>query len=598
MKKRIYAAGIILFSALATAQEKDIEEVNLFGKFLQTPMKEANLNVTLIQKKEIENSSSRSIDELLQQVTGLDIRRRGSNGVQSDVSIRGGNFEQVLILVNGIRMNDSQTGHNSMNIPVDLSNVEKIEIIKGASARRFGNNAYGGVINIITKTSAEENVQISAEGGDFSTYRLGLASTSGTDKFTHNFSANSGSSEGYRHNTDYKIRNIFYQNALKIKNGKVGFQAGFSDKKFGANGFYASPLATEQYEETQASVVALSHQQKFGNINLNSAVSWRRGQDMYVFNRQKPEIYRNMHIGNNVGAEINADYTSTLGTTGLGTELRKEFLVSNNLGERERFVTQIFFEHHFSLFNNKLELTPGITWANYSNSGNFFFPGIDAGFKINEANRVYANLAKVSRIPTFTDLYYVSKTEEGNPDLKPETALSYEIGYKYNRNQTSFKASYFGRNTDNAIDWTKSDVAAKWKAENIGSMTANGFETEISQYLLRNIFRIDLGYTFIDNKFNKVQNFSRYALDNLKHQVTAKLATHFGNIEHEIAYRYNERANFGSFNILDTKLSYRHDHLKFYTLINNLTNTRYTETFGVPMPGRWFHVGFTYNIQY
>ena len=101
MKKRIYAAGIILFSALATAQEKDIEEVNLFGKFLQTPMKEANLNVTLIQKKEIENSSSRSIDELLQQVTGLDIRRRGSNGVQSDVSIRGGNFEQVLILIVG-----------------------------------------------------------------------------------------------------------------------------------------------------------------------------------------------------------------------------------------------------------------------------------------------------------------------------------------------------------------------------------------------------------------------------------------------------------------------------------------------------------------
>ena len=600
MKKRFFTAGamLIAFFAAAQEQEKNIEEVSIYGKFLKTPLNESNQNVTVLQKKDIENASVKSIDELLQQVTGLDIRRRGSNGVQSDVSIRGGSFEQVLILVNGMRMNDSQTGHNSMNIPVDLANVERIEVIKGASARRFGNNAYGGVINIITKTSEKENVQISAEGGDFTTYRLGLASTFGNEKLSHNISANSGSSEGYRYNTDYKIRNIYYQNALKIKDGKIGFQAGFTEKKFGANGFYASPLAQEQYEETQASLVAVNHQQAFGKFSLNSAISWRRGQDMYLFNRAKPEIYRNMHIGNNVGAEINSAYTSNLGTTGLGIEIRKEFLASNNLGQRERLLTQLFFEHQFSFLQNRLEINPGVSWANYSNAGNFFYPGIDAGFKINDNHRIYGNIGKVHRIPTFTDLYYESKTEEGNPNLKPESALSYELGYKFTQNKTNFKASYFVRDTENAIDWTKANETDRWKAENIGNAVTKGFETEISQQFLRDVFRIEAGYTYIDKQFNKDVNFSRYALDNLKHQVTAKLVTNVEKFVHEISYRYNERVNLGSFNVLDTKLSYQHNHLTLYTLINNLTNTRYSETFGVPMPGRWFHVGFTYNIPY
>lgn len=598
--KRIFC-GISIFTALFSyAQEKEsaIGEVIIYDKILQIPYQDVNGNVLVISKIEIEKSSARSIDELLQQVSGMDVRRRGSNGVQSDVSFRGGNFEQVMILINGIRMNDSQTGHNSMNIPVDLSNIERIEIVKGAAARRFGNNAYSGVINIVTKTSAEENVRVSAEGGDFATYRLGLSSHFGTEKISHNLSINSGESEGYRHNTDYKIRNIFYQNSANIKNGKIGFQAGFSEKKFGANGFYASPLATEQYEETQASIVSVNHQQKFGKFGLNSNIYWRRGQDMYVYNRQNPSLYRNMHIGNNVGGEINSSYQSAVGTTGFGVEMRKEFLASSNLGDRNRFLAQLFLEHHFSFLQNRLEISPGISWANYSNAGNFFYPGIDAGFKINENHKIFGNAAKVNRIPTFTDLYYVSKTEQGNPNLKPESAVSYELGYRFNKKSTTFKASYFGRETDNAIDWTKPNASAIWMAENIGSISTKGFETEISQKFLKNIFKVDAAYTYIDNQFTKTQNFSRYALDNLKHQFTAKLQTQIWKFTNELAYRYNERVNLGSFNILDTKLNFQHKNLNIYTLINNLTNTKYSETFGVPMPGRWFHLGFTYDIKY
>lgn len=583
------------------AQEKisEIDSVEIQGKFISTPYKNSNQNISVITRADILNSPAASIDEILQQIPGMDIRRRGANGVQSDVSFRGSSFEQVLILINGIRMNDSQTGHNSLNIPVDLDDVERIEIIKGPAARRFGQNAYAGAINIITKTHLGKKVKISANAGDYETYGFGFNANIGNEKFSNSLQANSNSSQGYRDNTDFEIRNVFYQNQLKIKNGSLRLQAGFSEKKFGANGFYSSPAAKDQYEELQASVISIAHQQDFGKFKLNSNVYWRRGQDMYLFNREKPEIYRNMHIGNNVGGEVNSSYTSNLGTTGLGVELRKEFLASNNLGHRERFVTQVFFEHHFSFFDRKLNITPGASWANYSNEGNFFYPGLDIGYNFMENNKVYGNISKVHRVPTFTDLYYSSKTEQGNAGLLPESAVYAELGYQFQNRNILAKLSGFYRGSTDAIDWVKNSLQDPvWYSRNIGDKEVRGIEAEIGHQVF-DWMKCTVGYTYLDNKFNGLNDLnSRYALDNLKHQFIAKLQTRFLKyFTNELVYKYNDRENMGSYNLLDEKLSFNKKDFSVFVLVNNVTDSEYTETFGVPMPQRWFHVGFSYNIN-
>ncbi|SDH90548.1 iron complex outermembrane recepter protein [Chryseobacterium taeanense] len=589
----------ILFFAKAQENSTDIETIEIQGKLFSTPYKSANQNISVITREEIINSPAKSIDEILQQVTGMDIRRRGANGVQSDIGFRGSSSEQVLLLLNGIRMNDSQTGHNSMNLPLDLDDVERIEIIKGPAARRFGQNAYAGVINVITKINPGKRVKINAEAGDYETYGLGLNAQLGNEKFSNSLQVNSSASQGYMHNTDYEIRNIFYQSKLNIKDGNIRLQAGFSEKKFGANGFYASKAATEQYEETQASVISVSHQQQFGSLKLNSNVYWRRGQDMYLYNREKPEIYRNMHIGNNVGGEVNSAYNWGLGTTGIGVELRKEFLASNNLGERNRFVSQVFFEHHFSLLDKKLNISPGISWANYSKEGNFFYPGLDVGYNFNSNNKIYGNIAKVHRIPTFTDLYYVSKTEHGNENLLPENALYAEIGYQFQTKSVLAKISGFLRDSNDAIDWTKIDTNdAVWYAQNIGETNIKGIEAEVN-HRMNDWLKYTVGYTYLDNKLKKPGDFvARYLLDNLKHQFITKLETKFlKSFTNEVIYRYNERLNNGSYNLLDDKLSFVKKDFSIYILINNLTNTSYTETFDVPMPQRWFHIGLSYNLN-
>lgn len=576
-------------------KENAIDEVNLQGRFLSILYNEVNENVTVITKQQIQNSPATSIDELLQFYSGLDIKRRGSNGVQSDITIRGSSFEQVLILINGIRMNDSQTGHNTFNLPFDISAVERVEIMKGSSAKLYGQNVYAGVINIVTKSSSDEQVTIKAQGGDFKTYDLSASATFGSEKLTNLFTISNGASDGYRFNTDYQIRNFFYQNKLKLNDGSLSLQAGFSEKKFGANGFYASPAALNQYEEAQASVVSLQYQQRFGKLSFNSNVYWRRGQDMYLFIRENPSYYRNMHIGNNVGGTVNATYESSLGTTGIGVDYRKEYLVSSNLGDRERDVTQVFFDHQFKFFNQKLEVNPGASWANYSGQ-NFFYPGMDVGFIINPNHKVFGAVSKGFRIPTFTDLYYKSPAEIGNPNLVPESAVSSEVGYRFQNEKILAKVSGFIRNTNNGIDWLKETPTSPWKAENVGEIHLKGFETEFKQQLF-SFLNYRLGYTYLDNQY-KNEELSRYALQNLRHQFVAQVDVKFLKyFSNQLIYKYSERVNLGSYNILDEQINFRFKDLNFYVLVNNLTNAKYVETNLVPMPGRWFHVGFTYHIK-
>ena len=596
MKKLIFSALLLTVFTVNKAQEKDIDEVIVTGKVMNLPYKKSNANITVISKSQIESLAAQSIEEVLAYYTGMDVRKRGANGVQTDIAMRGSSFEQVLLLINGIRVNDAQTGHNSMNLPFDVSSVERVEILKGPAARRFGQGAYAGVINVVTKPSSENSLILNGEGGDFNSYSGGVSSNFGNENFRNFVQVNHSQSDGYRYNTDYKVNNVYYQNQYKINNGNVKFQAGFQEKKFGANGFYASPTYTEQYEEIQMAIVSAGLEKKFSeNLGFNANVYWKRAQDMYLLKRNNPSFYRNMHIGNHVGVDVSAHYKSFLGITGIGTDVRKEFLESNRLGSRERLVFQAFLEHHFSFFNESLNISPGISWSNIEGE-NYFYPGIDVSYS-EENNKVFANFSKVNRIPTYTDLYYMSPLEQGNPNLVPEDALSGEFGYQYQENQSFIKYSMFWRKTENSIDWQKETPTSPWKAQNIGTLETKGFELE-ANHQINSWLSYALGYTYLDNQRLKDEVVSRYSLDNLKHQFVAKLKNQYKGFSNELIYRYNERVNLGSYNLLDDKISYQYKNLNLYVLVNNITNSDYVETSLVPMPGRWFHVGFTYKLSF
>ena len=572
---------------------------------LEMKFSEVSRSLEIIPQEQIRASAAISVAELLQYVAGVDVRQRGAHGVQADVSIRGGTFDQTLVLINGVKMTDPQTGHHALNLPLDIENIERIEVLKGPGARIYGQNAFAGAINIVTKTPKEAFAHFQVQAGQHGLGGVKFSASLPRDNKRHYVSLSKDFSQGYRHNTDYDINNFFYQFQADFSaNTQLNFLAGYTERAFGANGFYASPAFTEQFESVQTSLTALELRHTRNNWTLTPRLYWRRNQDEYLFVRSNPSIYRNLHIGNVLGFETHARQQNRWGFTGMGIDLQRNWLASNNLGERQRSSAALFAEHRFLLFSGRLDLTPGVLFHYFTDFGAFFFPGIDLGWALDHRFRLYGNVGQTYRIPTYTDLYYQDAANVGNPDLQPESALTYEGGLKGQFYGWFFQAAYFQRDGRNLIDWTKTQVTDPWTPRNFGNVSMKGIELS-AQFLLptllpgqRLFHRAQVSYTYIDaallpNEFP----FSRYALDNLRGQFTASLELHpLPRWYLNTAFRFTDRVNLGAFSVLDARLYYEGKKAGFFIEATNLLGEEYTQTNLVPMPGRWIRSGINWRL--
>ena len=606
--KKVFTLLIFLISNFSVSQDQttDLDEVVVLSSKLDLPFSKNFRTVNIISSEDIKNSPVTNVSDLLQEITGIDVRRRGVGGVQGDLYIRGGGFDQTLLLVDGMKMDDAQTGHHTLNMILPLYLIERVEIIKGPAARIFGQNAFNGAINIVTKDFEGEKGTIhmnlnELSYGSFEQKNISLSTKITGENIKSLISYSGNRSDGYRHNTDYKRNNYFIKTSFNTNKSPVNIITSFNENKFGANGFYASPSATEQYEETQASLLGITTTINSEKLSITPRLYWRRGQDEYIYIRDNPSVYRNLHKTNKVSAELSGSYFSESGITGFGVDLSTVNISSNNLGEHKRTTVNLFADHTFKLFDEKLFISPGIALSYFSDMSFHSFPGIDLGYNISSDFKIYSNIGKTYRIPTYTDLYYSDRTTVGNENLNPESATSTELGLKYNSSNFKFSAALFNRSAKNIIDYVKSSENDLWKAENIGSLTTKGYEFDISysfksSYDLSNVNSISIGYTNIsDDNYVTDINFSKYSLNSLKHHLISKLnLKYIKNINHSIVYKYSERSDKSNYSVLDSKIMYKKG---LYIYINNILDEIYSETNLVPMPGRSFLVGFNVGID-
>ena len=579
--------------------KQEIQTVVISDKRMQLEYSDVSRNITIIDQATIQNTPAQSIAELLQNVAGLDIRRRGVNGVQADLSIRGGTFDQSLVMINGINMSDPQTGHHIMNLPIDLETIERVEILKGPGARRYGQNAFAGAINIVTKKDQEESFQVRSSFSSNTTGDIQFLANLPVSNGSHMLSISKGFSEGYRYNTDYEMDNIFYQTSLDINGGNLLINAGYSDREFGANGFYASPDFTEQYEEVATSILSAKYEKQAGSWRWAPSIYWRRNQDEYIFFRDNPSIYRNLHIGNSYGAEFNASKFNSLGVLGIGVEARYDDLQSNNLGERTRTTLGINVEQRLVFSEGLIDITPGIGLYSYSDFGTRLFPGIDVGLTMSPRLKAFGNIGYTWRVPTYTDLFYSDPANLGNPDLEPETAVTYEAGLKWNNSRISSTLAGFIRNSDNLIDWTKSNDSDPWFPSNVGNVVVSGIELD-SRIQLTDGGKtsLNVGYVYLEGDNRIDAPISRYALDLISHQLNLGLDYQLSEkIVHTINYRFVDRLTLDNYSLVDSRITYRNNKLDLSLFVNNLFDTEYTETNLVPMPGRWTGLEIGYKIK-
>ena len=591
---RIYLSFIIVFlfgfNSLFSQESKveNLNEIIISSSRIDVPFNENSRTITVISNKDIQNSTASNVADLLQQFVGVDVRRRGIDGMQSDLYIRGGSFDQTLVLIDGIKTENPQTGHHTMNIMISIENIERIEIIKGPAARVFGQNAFTGAINIVTKKNVTTQLKGEIAYGSFHTYTIGLAGGLKLKNSSHQVHISSNASDGYRYNTDFDNKNVFVKSKFNTIGTPIDVIATFMERKFGANGFYASPQFKDQYEETQSSLVGISSTLLKSNFKFKPKLYWKRGQDMYEFVRDKPEIYRNLHITNKIGTAIDASYNSNAGVTGFGLDIAKVYIVSNNLGDHNRTMITGFLEQRLQMFNDKIDITPGLALTYYSDFDFQAFPGIDIGYSMNNKIKLYGNVGYTYRIPTYTDLYFSSPTTLGNENLNSEKALAEELGAKFISKNVTANIAFFYRDAKDLIDYVKTNEDDKWQATNLAQVITKGFETEINYNFrwFNYIQKLNLGYTFLEDDVLKQDiPFSRYSLNSIKHQVTANFDSQLLEyLRQNIAFRFVERPDGTSYNVVDFKVTAMYNNLEISGMFNNIFNTEYTETNLVPMP--------------
>lgn len=607
----LFFAGTFFVSTNTFAQQEyTLDSIVIQNRRIQIPFSEQNRAITILSQKIIESMPVQSVEELLSYVAGLDIRRRGVMGSQADISLNGGTFEQTLILLNGVKIIDPQTGHNMMNLPINLDAIERIEIIKGAAASVYGINAINGAINIVTRQPDKTGVNIHAYTGTsfekdtlnnnlYVGYGLNVNASIASENSRHYLALTTVQSNGYRHNTAIDNKKIFYSNAFAFGRNKLKMMSGYVTNEFGANGFYAAPVDKESIE-TLKTVIA-SVQGKIwisDNWAFKPGVSYRYGSDHYVLNQHKPEVYQNRHYTNVFDINLNNSFYTQIGTFGLGMEFRRGTIASNSLGEHERNNLGFFGNYNYDAIPNT-SINIGL-YANYNESfGWELMPSIDLGYTLSDALRLYANAGTGMRIPSFTDLYYVGAVNVGNENLKPENAWQTSIGLKYHKKRFRASAEYFYRNTDDFIDWVKDELTDPWQSRNYYRVKMQGlslsgdyriFETPSSGYGLL----AGLSYTYLSPEVKKTNSdlLSHYALENLKHQLTGRLnMTFLGRFSVTLSGKYQKRISSEDYFLLAARLGATFNDFQVYIGGSNLTNIRYIEAGAVPMPGRWLSLG-------
>ena len=580
------------------SEAQKLDSITITSTAIELPFKKNSRTITLISSDVIKQSPATNLAELLQQEAGVDIRRQGVNGMQADLYIRGGSFDQTLLLIDSIKVEDPQTGHHTLNMALPLEVIERVEIIKGPAARVFGQNAFTGAINIVTKSNADTVNSVEYKLGSYNQQHVSGTLGTNLKNTTLIGHASVNTSDGYRHNTDFENQNYFVKGRFNTNGTPIDVISSFSERKFGANQFYAVQSGYDQYEETQSSLVGASTKFKTENFKITPRVYWKRNQDMYLYVRERPSVYRNLHISNKVGLQVNASYTSSAGITGFGIDAAKVFMTSSNLGERDRMMANLFVEHRFSLADNRLDITPGVSVNYFSDFKFHAFPGVDFGYAINDTFKAYANIGYTYRVPTYTDLYYVGRTDLGNENLEPEKALSEEIGLKYFGTNFNAYVAIFNRSSDNLIDYTKENEADKWQATNLKSLTSTGAELNLSSSFKSGLYtqNISLGYTYLDENLNDIKTtYSKYVLNALTHHFTATVRSQFlKNVSQSIIYKFAERASGSSYSVVDVQATLNVSGLELSVIGNNIFNTEYVETGFVPMPKGNVLIGVNY----
>lgn len=588
---------LVLVNSPLMATENDnhyfeLDPVIVTGSRIPHRLSNAAKSISIIDREEIQNMPADNITDILKTINGVDVRRRSPHGVQTDVGIRGSSYEQTLILVDGVGVNDPQTGHHNMDLPVNLDDIERIEVLKGPAATIYGPNAMGGVINIITRDPDQNAWGGHAKAGQYDYYDVGGQGALVSEKISHRFSANRRYSSGHieEKDTDFDIKTLNYKGAVKTGSNRFHLGLGYTDKDFGAYKFY-SDTYPDQREQTETFLLYGSADLGIKGVKIAPKVHWRHHDD--EFKIKVNNVWSlNKHNTDVLGLQVDTRVTSGLGDTSLGGQAVLEDLASSNMGDHNRRRQALFMEHKYNPLDNHT-LNIGASGIHYSDWGWKFCPGAGINVALTDELNWFGSSEKSIRVPTFTELYYSSPANQGNPNLRPEKAWTYETGMRWHTQRVTADFSLFYRDAEDVIDYSRSPGETVWSARNIAAISTTGVETALSYYPesffnTKLLSAVKIAYTYLDMDRDTQGLESKYALDHLRHQFHGSVIIDWSSrLNHTINARYGERIAGDEHVVVDTRLTYTLRNYQVFLEATNLFDEEYIESGFAPMPGRW-----------
>lgn len=588
--------------------------------------------VTIITAQEIENLHAQSVAELLSTIASVDIQTRGAHGIQSDVSLRGGNFDQTAILLDGINISNPHTGHYSMDIPISIQDIERIEIIKGPSAIIYGASAFSGGINIITKKGLKKDLSISTEFGEH-----GFANVEGfgafkTGNVENYLSLGYKNSEGYIKNSAYDVYNILYRNRVNLRNDNyLAFNLGYNYKDFDANTFYSAKYPN-QHEKTSSLLGSVK-----GLFNLSKNFSFIPSA-YYNLHTDEFELIKNSgsanyHQSNVLGNNMAFKYFSNNFSLTFGYDTRYEEILSSVLGE----ATAVLHGEHYNHQQDRINFS-------YFVQGNYFYksfmasigllsfqntmikqdifnvyPSVNLSYRFNSNWEAYASFNTSSRLPSYTELYYKDAVHEANPNLEQEKSISYEGGVNYKNKVLNLNISTYYTQGKNLIDWMKNSATDdKWVCRNINQLNKYGVDIS-SRFLLDELIQLSkntvltISYSWMNAERGNNTYISQYIFNYLKHKVnfelslpilynftlnlSGKYCVREGSFVEYVNNVAGEEKEYDPFFTMDANLNYRLNSMfTFFVAATNIFNVDYYDIGNIPQPGRWITAGVKFNL--
>ncbi len=578
----LFGAAFLNENPTSAAQTPPDEKIIVTANAYPVPFENLSKAVTVLTREDISNLPAHSIAEALAIAGSIDSRPRAPFGVQTDISIRGSAFSQVLVLVDGVRINDSQTGHHNSDFPVQLQDVERIEVLRGPGSSIYGADALGGIINIITRRNFERP-RASVAGGQNDFWEGSVSAGFRTGALEQSVSVTGNRSSGFEYDRDF--RNISVSARTNI-GSQSSFFVSHVNKEFGANNFYGPSPSKEWTNQTLVSAEQ-RHDWQSGSKALFQEY-YRTHGDRFLYDIRTPDLFESDHRTHSAGALVKVQSPLTnAGVITVGGEMGGDWITSNNLGDHSYGRASLFTELQWGI-GGTATVYPGLRIDYYSNFGSAVSPSLSASWWVHPRIRLRSSAGRAFRIPTFTELYYHDPNNQANPSLKPESAWSAELGTDFiPARKWLGSITLFARREQNVIDWIRATPAEKWHTANIRNLQTGGAEIDLERPIGSRA-GISAHYRRISVDAGVVDYISKYVLDYARDSWSAFI---FFPVPLSFEYRqtlnYKRRNNGQDYWLLDGRLEHPVGHFIAGIDFTNLLNSRYQEVAGVDMPGRW-----------